>query len=81
MIEQGEVGGAPLRLPELTEDELHGPIGQSFSHLMGLFASLKDNLLTQRAEAAGATAGGDDASVGAAEANYCGANEIDSGDT
>jgi len=77
MIEQGEVGGAPLRLPELTEDELHTPIGQSFSHLMGLFASLKDNLLKQRVEAAAATAGGDDASVGASEANNCGANEID----
>ena len=77
MIEQGEVGGAPLRLPELTEDELHTPIGQSFSHLMGLFASLKDNLLQQRAEAAAATDGDDGASVDAAEANNCVANEID----
>ena len=77
MIEQGEVGGAPLRLPELTEDELHTPIGQSFSHLMGLFASLKDNLLQQRAEAAAAIDGDDGASVDAAEANNCVANEID----
>ena len=46
----GEVGGAPLRLPHLTEEERNAPIGQSFDHLMGLFASLKDNLLKQRAE-------------------------------
>ena len=50
MNEPGEVGGAPLRLPDLTEEERNAPIGQSFDHLMGLFASLKDNLLKQRAE-------------------------------
>ena len=48
--DQGEVGGAPLRLPDLTEEERNAPIGRSFNHLMGLFASLKDNLLKQRAE-------------------------------
>ena len=48
--EPGEVGGAPLRLPDLSEEERNAPIGQSFDHLMGLFASLKDNLLKQRAE-------------------------------
>mmetsp|Transcript_16782 Transcript_16782/g.48201 ORF Transcript_16782/g.48201 Transcript_16782/m.48201 type:complete len:326 (+) Transcript_16782:185-1162(+) len=71
--EPGEVGGAPLRLPELTEDELNTPIGQSFNHLMGLFASLKDNLLKQRAEAAASTATGG----GAAEANTGGSKEVD----
>ena len=54
--EPGEVGGAPLRLPDLTEEERNAPIGQSFEHLMGLFASLKDNLLKQRAEEEEATA-------------------------
>ena len=48
--EPGEIGGAPLRLPDLSEEERSAPIGQSFDHLMGLFASLKDNLLKQRAE-------------------------------
>ena len=43
--------GGILQLPQLTEDEKQSHVGTSLGYLMGLFFSLKQQLLAQRAEA------------------------------
>uniref|UniRef100_A0A7S3QDX4 HTH myb-type domain-containing protein n=1 Tax=Chaetoceros debilis TaxID=122233 RepID=A0A7S3QDX4_9STRA len=49
--ENGLLQGGILQLPQLTEDEKQSHVGTSLGYLMGLFFSLKQQLLAKRAEA------------------------------